>query len=231
MITTVLIDYDGTIHDWDTVLIRSHDGILGLSGEDFHRIWTFDIHRGIIHKRYMERHDDITFHCQLLFEHLNRPFEQRIAHSIIEKFKEAEEKAREDPIYFPDAIPALEVMKEMGLKLCLSTGTGAGTKVETLKRITGKKHFDYIFSEPIIGYFKTEPDYYEIALDKASATPQETTSIGDTPLSDIRPARLVGITTIWVNRRREPVPTSEDQMSDYEVEDLMQAAQILGGQV
>ncbi len=63
MITTVLIDYDGTIHDWDTVLIRSHDGILGLSGEEFHKIWTFDIHRGIIHKRFKERHDDTMFHC------------------------------------------------------------------------------------------------------------------------------------------------------------------------
>jgi len=46
-------------------------------------------------------------------------------------------------------------------------------------------------------------------------------------LSDIRPAKLIGITTIWVNRRGEPVPESEDERADYEVEDLMQAVQIL----
>ncbi len=231
MITTVLIDYDGTIHDWDTVLIRSHDGILGLGGEDFHKVWTFDIHRGIIHKIYKERHDDIMFHCQLLFEYLKKPFDQRIADLIINKFKEAGEKAREDPIYFPDAVPALGAMKRMGLKLCLSTGTGAEIKAETLTRITGKNYFDHIFSEPSIGYFKTEPEYYEIAIERASATPQETVSIGDTPLSDIRPAKMVGVTTIWVNRRGEPVPKLEDQRANHEVKDLMQAVQILDGYV
>lgn len=231
MITTVLLDYDGTIHDWDTVLIRSHDGILGLSGEEFQKVWTFDIHRGIIHKRYKERHDDTMFHCQLLFEHLNRPFDRRIADSIIRKFKEAGEKAREDPIYFPDVEQALGAMKGMGLKLCLSTGTSAEIKAETLKRITGKNYFDHIFSEPAIGYLKTEPEYYEIALQMVGTTPREAVSIGDTPLSDIRPAKMIGITTIWVNRRGEPVPKSEDERADYEVEDLMQAVQILNDYV
>ncbi len=227
MITTVLMDYDGTLHDWDSVLTRSLEGILGFSGEELLRIWTFEIHRAIVHHQYMERHDDMIFHCELLFQKLGRPHDQEVAELICHRFQEAGEKARNDPMYFPDAIPALEAIREMGLKLCLSTGTFAEVKAETLARTTGTNFFGHIFSEPAIGYFKTEPEYYSIALGRAGSTPGETVSIGDTPLSDIRPAKMVGMKTIWVNRRGEPEPATEDQRADHEVEDLLEAVRLI----
>ena len=227
MVTTVFMDYDGTLHDFDSVLHRSLDGVLGFSGEDLLRIWIFDIHRGIVHARHKERHDDMMFHCELLFRHLNRPFDHEAADLICRRFEEAGQKARDDPIYFPDAIPALEEIRMMGLRICLSTGTFAEGKAETLTRTTGKNYFEHIFSEPSIGYFKTEPKYYRIALERAGSRPEETVSVGDTPLSDIRPAKLAGIGTIWLNRRGEPAPASEDQKADHEVKDLLQAVEIL----
>lgn len=227
MVTTAFMDYDGTLHDFDSVLRRSLDGVLGFSGEDLLRIWIFDIHRGIVHARHKERHDDMMFHCELLFRHLNRPFDRGAADLICRRFEEAGQKARDDPIYFSDAIPALEEITMMGLRICLSTGTFAEGKAETLTRTTGKNYFEHIFSEPSIGYFKTEPEYYQIALERAGSRPWETVSVGDTPLSDICPAKLVGIGTIWLNRRGEPAPASEDQKADHEVKDLLQAAEIL----
>jgi HAD superfamily hydrolase (TIGR01549 family) len=231
MITTVLMDYDGTLHDWDSVLIQSLEGIMSLGGTEFYDIWTFDIHRGLVHAKYMEKHDDMMFHCKLLFENLNRPFDREIADDICRKFDHAIKRARNDPIYFPDAISALDEMKESGLKLCLSTGTGAESKAEALERVTGTRYFEHIFSEPSIGCFKTEPKYYAIALKRANAKAEDTVSIGDTPLSDIRPAKLAGITTIWLNRREEPIPLAEDQKADHEVVNLLQAVRILGGYI
>jgi HAD superfamily hydrolase (TIGR01549 family) len=230
MITTVLMDYDGTLHDWDSILHRTLDGILGLSGEELFRTWTFEIHRGIVHTQHMEKHDDMMFHCRLLFRHLELPFDQETAELICRKFEEAGEKARNDPIYFPDAIPALDAIRGMGMKLCLSTGTYAEGKAETLARTTGTDYFDHIFSEPAIGCFKTEPEYYRIALERAGSKPEETVSIGDTPLSDIRPAKMVGIRTIWVNRRGEPRPDAGEQMADHEVSDLMEAVNLISSQ-
>ena len=128
------------------------------------------------------------------------------------KFEEAKETARKDPIYYPDAVPAIEALKAMGLTLCLSTGYGAGQKAKTMELRTGKKFFKYTFSEPALGVLKTEPEYYRKALRLAKAKPGETVSVGDTPLSDIRPAKLVGIKTIWVNRNQEPRPLEEDQI-------------------
>jgi HAD superfamily hydrolase (TIGR01509 family) len=227
MITTVLIDYDGTLHDWDTVLKRSLHGILGLTGQQLYDTWTYDIHRAIVHTRHMEKHDDMKFHCRLLFQHLNRPHDEETTELICRKFEEAGQKAKDDPIYFTDAIPALDELRKMGLKLCLSTGTNAEDKAETLTQTTGTDHFDHVFSEPAIGCFKTEPQYYRTALKRAGSEPHETVSIGDTPLSDIRPAKLVGIHTIWLNRDHEPRPPTEDQTADHEAEDLLQAVQII----
>jgi HAD superfamily hydrolase (TIGR01509 family) len=228
MITTVLMDYDSTIHDMDGVMERSLDGVLGYTGEELYNTWVFDIHRALIHQRYLDRHDDMMFHCILLFDHLELPFDKEAADLICAKFEEAQETARKDPIYYPDAVPAIEALKAMGLTLCLSTGYGAGQKAKTLELRTGKKFFKYTFSEPALGVLKTEPEYYRKALRLAKAKPGETVSVGDTPLSDIRPAKLVGIKTIWVNRNQEPRPLEEDQIADYETRGLSKAAEIIG---
>lgn len=227
MITTALIDYDGTLHNYDAVLTRSLDGILGLRGEELYHIYVYDVHRAIVHTRHLDRHDDTTFHCELIFEHLGRPFDQEVAELIVRRFDEGAERAREDPIYFPEAIQALDDIKDIGIKMCLSTGRDAEEKAKTLKRVTGSSHFTHVFSETALGVLKTEPEYYVKALDIAGSEPKETVSIGDTPLSDIRPARMVGINTIWLNRRGEPRPDADDQTADHEVEDLRQAVQLM----
>jgi len=227
MITTVLVDYDGTLHDWDGVLVRSLDGVLGLSGRRFYEIWTYDIHRSIVHRRHINRHDDLQFHCQLLYKHLDVPYDEEITATILAIFQEASEKARNDPIYFADAVPALDRLREAGLVLCLSTGRNAEDKAVTLEKTTGTSHFSHVFSEPGLGYLKTAPEYYRIVLKRMGVGAEETVSVGDTPLSDIRPANLTGITTIWLNRDGEPKPIDPDTIPDYEVSDLTQAADII----
>jgi len=227
MIRTVLMDFDGTICDSNSILIRSLDGILGLGGRELFHIYLHEVHRAIVHVRYPERHDDMMFHCKLLFLRLNRPFDPEVAELICHRFDEAAEEARNNPIYFPDAIPALDEMREMGLKLCLSTGREAEEKAETLERLTGVRYFDHIFSEAKVGRLKTEPSYYRTALAWAGARPEETVSVGDTPMSDILPARAVGIRTIWVNRMDEPTPEDPHQRADHEVHDLLEAVELL----
>jgi len=229
MFTTVFMDYDGTLHDWDGVLTRSLDGILGLPGRRLFEIWTYDIHRAIVHERYINRHDDLQFHCQLLYKHLDIPYDEETTAVILAKFQEASDVAKDDPIYFPEAIPALDRLREVGLTLCLSTGRNAEEKAATLERITGTSHFSHVFSEPELGYLKTSPEYYRLALQRAEARSGETVSVGDTPLSDIRPANLTGIVTIWLNRDGEPKPSAPDSTPDHEVTDLTQAADIVLG--
>lgn len=223
----ILMDYDGTLHDWDSVLKRSMDGLLGLSGEDFFDLWTYKIHRGLVHERYLERHDDTMFHCKLLFDYLDMPYKEDVADRICENMEQARVRARSDPIYFPDAIGALDRINDSGIMISLSTGRDAVEKAKIFERYTGKEYFEHVFSESRLGYLKTEPEYYSRALEISGTEPSETVSIGDTPLSDIRPANLVGIKTIWINRRGESIPEDSEQVSDHQVKDLVEALEHL----
>ena len=103
----------------------------------------------------------------------------------------------------------------------------AHEKEKTLREYTGKHLFNHIFSERRIGYLKTETEYYKEALRRAGAKPEETYSIGDTPLSDIRPAKLIGIGTIWLNRRNEPTPSDHEQVADFQATTLEEAVKHL----
>lgn len=227
MTRTVLMDFDGTLHDLDSVLIRSLDGIIGLSGKELYDIYIYDIHRSVVHALYPERHDDIPFHCELILKHLNMSFDPEVVNLICRVFDEADEQARKSPIYFPDSIPALEKMKKIGLSIYLSTGKDAKEKADTIEKRTGNRYFKDTFSEASIGYLKTEPEYYRIALELTGSSPEATFSIGDTPMSDINPAKAVGIWTIWVNRRGEEISDYFKQRPDYEVHDLIEAVDLL----
>ena len=228
--TTVLMDYDGTLHDHDAVITRSIDGILGQPGHQLYHTWRYRIHRDIIHTQHLDRHDDMLFHAQLLFQHLQTPYHHPTAQQLVQKFHEADQTAKTNPIYFPDAIPTLDTLKDHGITLCLSTGRNAEEKAETLAKHTGTHHFTHIFSEPALGLLKTEPEYYAKALAVAGADPRDTYSVGDTPLSDIRPANLTGITTIWINRVGEPSPTDPDTIPRHTVTTLTRAPEIILGQ-
>jgi FMN phosphatase YigB (HAD superfamily) len=228
-VDTVFIDYDGTIHDLDSILIEKLDGIMGLSGEQLYNLYVYDIHRGIIHEKFKDKHDDLMFHCKLIFKSLEKPYDSKVAYQIIGKFHEANEIALKSPGYFSDAIPSLKIMKDLGFKMCLSTGREAKLKAMKLQAVAKEVFFDHIFSEPSIGFLKTEPEYYRKALKISGAAPRKTASIGDTPLSDIRPAKIVGMKTIWLNRRGETPPLIEDQKADFEVRDLNEATKFLVG--
>jgi HAD superfamily hydrolase (TIGR01549 family) len=223
---TLLLDYDGTLHDWDSVLKHSLEGILDLSGEEFFEKWTYEIHRDIIHDRYLEHHDDNLFHCRLLFKNLDLPFDRDIAEIICRKMDNAKKIARKEPIYFPEALPFLDGVSKLNITLCLSTGTGAKDKAEALKNQFDRDFFDYILSETSIGHLKTEPEYYEGALKITNSNADRTISLGDTPLSDIRPAKMVGINTIWLNRRKESWPRDLEP-SDFVVKDLTDSLNII----
>lgn len=225
-VTTVLVDYDGTIHDWDGVFKRSLNGVLGLSGKEFFEIWTYKIHREIIHKKYLNKHDDLKFHCNLLFNYLGKSYDEKASQKIVHLIKQAREKAKNKPEYFFDALPTLKKLKEIGLTLCLSTGLGVELKAETMRKITGKNFFTHLFSEPLIGCLKTEPEYYLRVLRRAKVASKEAVSIGDTPLSDILPAKLVNMTSIWLNRRGEKWPKNVPEKPDYTVRTLTEALEL-----
>ena len=53
----ILVNFDGTLHDTESVYTSNLEGLFGLDRKKLYHVFLFDIHRKIIHKQYPQRHD------------------------------------------------------------------------------------------------------------------------------------------------------------------------------
>ena len=134
----------------------------------------------------------------------------------------------ESPKFFKDAKDFLDLAILAGHRLCLSSGGGNSTaKAETVKNYFGKNYFIDIIGEETLNHLKDTPLYYKGALKRLSWKSSQVVSIGDSLLTDIYPAKLVGIKTVWVNRKKEAKNLDQDKAPDYTANDLIAAIDYL----
>ncbi len=221
-ISCVSIDNDDSTVDLTSILCKKLDGLGKLSGEEVTEILLTEIHDKRIHREFPDRHSDIIFHAQLLLDRLGIPNGQlsEVAGRIKEAFKESLLK----PLFFEDSVSFLDGAKAYGLKLCMATANFASEKVKTIETHCGKKYFTAWYDETILNQSKLNPAFYEEMLIRLNYSASEAVCIGDSLLDDIIPARLAGLTTIWLNRKGIHV---DQPLSDFEVRSLDEAMIIL----
>ncbi len=229
LITTVLLDYDNTLHDSDSKFAERFEGILPISGMRLWELYHYHIHREVVHRQYPGRHDDGELHCRLVFEQLHLPYDSSSARRILEGYYEAEADCWRRPTFYPETLHFLNQLKERGYKLCLSTGNSAREKAGCLEKFGSRSYFSYALEEKLVGYSKSDPRFYQGVLELSNSRPEETVSIGDNLTHDILPAKAVGIKAIWINRDGQRKARRDPPRQDYEVKDLLVALQCLDG--
>ncbi len=227
MIKSVLVDYDETLHDTESIFASKMDGIFNISGREVYRKFMYEVHMKVIHQKYPERHDDWNFQGKLLCKLLDEPYDQHKINLLSSRFKEASQAMLDSPILFTDTHNFLESLTNAGYMLSLSSGKKSKEKAAGIKRILGKDYFKFTLGSEVVGHDKLELAYYQGALKIVGSTPEETLSIGDNILIDIYPAKAVGIKTLWVNRQRMNPPEDPKMNPDFEVSDLTQALDVI----
>jgi putative hydrolase of the HAD superfamily len=222
MINTIFTDFDGTLHDSDSKFESKLDGFLGFNGKTVWHTFFFKVHREIIHTNFPEKHNDVVFHIELLFKLLGKQYDKEEAKRFMQACEQAEEECWTNPNFFDETHEFLQRIKDNDLKICVTTGSHAEEKVQGIERFFSGRYFDFAFDETIIGYRKTDKNYYNKALIASNSISQKTVSIGDTLSHDIFPAKSIGIVTIWINRRNEK-KSKDNNMPDYEVSNLLEA--------
>ncbi len=213
----LFIDYDGTLHDSDSKYAAKLDGILGLDGM---LIWKafLHVHRGIAHVQYPEKHDDFFFHQRLLFDYLQKPYDDKIARTLAGRFKQAQQETWENPSFYPDTILFLNKVKQNHI-LCLTTGDYAPEKAKALEKAGGKSYFSYALDKDHLGLKSSSNSYYNNAVMSTKSRPEDVLVIGDSLEHDISAAKGAGLATVWVNRRCIPL-TENLPKPDFEARDL-----------
>ena len=227
MIKKVLfIDYDGTLHDSDMKYAAKLDGILGLDGMQIWKAY-LHVHRGIVHVQYPEMHDDFFFHQKLLFDQLKKPYDDKVAHTLAGRFRQAQQETWENPSFFPDALLFLNRVKQNYI-LCLTTGDYAPEKARALEKTGGVRYFSYTFDKDHLGLKDHTNSYYNNAVMSTNSRPEDIIVIGDSLEHDIAAAKRAGLATVWVNRRGIAL-VKDLPKPDFQAKDLTEVLSYLEG--
>ena len=111
-----------------------------------------------------------------------------------------------------DAIPMLEVLKKKGFHLGLISNAGDAQNVYHLLEKGGLySFFEIVVISAETGIRKPHPTIFKKALNYFKTVPEHCIMVGDTLDADILGASVLGIGTIWINRR-VALPINADKL-------------------
>lgn len=105
----------------------------------------------------------------------------------------------EDEIPFADAHETLKVLRDRGYRLGIVANQNEGTE-KRLKAFGLLEYFDAIVASAEIGIAKPDKRIFEKALELADCQPQDSVMVGDRLDNDIRPAKALGMKTVWIRK-------------------------------
>ncbi|MEO7061056.1 MAG: HAD family hydrolase [Lapillicoccus sp.] len=128
---------------------------------------------------------------------------------------------------YADALPMFRALHGY-----VTTGVVANQEAATVDALTRDGFGDVIDVwgiSALVGHEKPSREFFDWALDRAGTTAEHAVHIGNRLDTDVRPARALGLGTIWVTRGEAPdLPTPEQVAeADLTVPDLMTVADVV----
>lgn len=104
---------------------------------------------------------------------------------------------------FPDVLPALEELRERGLRLVVVSNWDWSLPL-WLERTGLSPLFDGVVSSAVAGHAKPSPEIFRTALELVGAEPGEAIHVGDSISSDVDGARSAGVRPVLIARAGSP---------------------------
>jgi len=132
-------------------------------------------------------------------------------------------------IPFPDTVEALETLKRR-FRLAIISNIDDDLFAFSAQHL--KVEFDWVITAEQVKAYKPSSDPFEYAIDRVGLSTERMLHIAQSIYHDIVPAKAVGLSTVWVNRRKGKsgsgaIPPAQGQ-PDLEVTDLKALVSILG---
>ena len=104
------------------------------------------------------------------------------------------DSARNEVLFYPDVLPALEVLSERYAIVAVTNGNAS------LEQIGLRHLFHDVVTAVDVGAAKPAPIICEEAVRRAGVTPLQVLHVGDHPEIDVVGAAEAGLRTAWMNR-------------------------------
>ena len=96
--------------------------------------------------------------------------------------------------FYPDAVPALRLLRERGV----AVGAVGNTPVEAEELV--REHVDFVGSSARWEVEKPAPEFFARVLDEAGFAPEQTAYVGDRVDNDVVPALAAGMVAVHIRR-------------------------------
>ena len=124
-----------------------------------------------------------------------------LATELADKFVQERRKLH---IVYDDVVPVLDKLKDR-YKFGLLTNGAPDLQRRKLKGSGLTDYFDKVIISGEVGFGKPDPRIFELALERLGSTAGSSVMIGNSLKSDIIPAIEIGMTAVWVNRKRQTI--------------------------
>lgn len=108
---------------------------------------------------------------------------------------------------FDDVLPAFDVLQEQFSLGLLTNGNSYPDKLGLAER------FEFIVVAQDHDVWKPDPEFYELAIQRAGVAPEEILHVGDRLDNDVLPARRAGMNVVWLNRTGQDPPTGRQSVA------------------
>ncbi|MFQ6117986.1 MAG: HAD-IA family hydrolase, partial [Candidatus Bipolaricaulia bacterium] len=130
---------------------------------------------------------------------------------------------------FPDTVEALQALKR-AFKLAIISNIDDDLFALSAERL--KVEFDWVITAEQARSYKPSPHNFRFALQRIGISPKRVLHIAQSIYHDIVPAKAVGLSTVWVNRRSGKegfgATPSASGRPDLEVPDLRTLVSMMG---
>lgn len=117
---------------------------------------------------------------------------------------------------YPDARPVLAALRAAGYRLGLLANQPSAVR-EALERDGLADAFEVWVVSEDVGLEKPDPRLFARALELAGAEPGRAAMVGDRLDRDVRPAKALGMRTVWVLRGEAPDRPTPEQLAEPDV--------------
>jgi putative hydrolase of the HAD superfamily len=226
----IFFDLDNTLWDFDRSSILAFDKIYDIfklidygipSASHFHH--TYFEHNNRLWELYRQGKIDKDF---LKIERFRLPLkdygivDEKLATDLGESYTDY---AARLVALVPNTMEVLSYLKEKNYDIHLITNGFLEVQSVKMEASGLDKMIDKSFVSEVVGFKKPDHRIFYHAMEKVDATLDECVMIGDDLSVDIIPAKEIGMTHIYFNRKK----ISHNEKIDYEIEDLFEIKEIL----
>ena len=142
---------------------------------------------------------------------------------------ETEKLKAVDP--YPNAVPTIRELKEMGLKIAILTDAHSTNAKKRLEKTGFSRWLDALFCADTTGSSKPSHQTFLFALEALHLQPHETLFVGDSLRRDIAPSKALGMLTAYAaygDRNSDIYKRSEAISPDFVLNDISEVLDLFG---